>query len=331
MRTKRVPLIDDELSAIGFGCWALGGSDIWNKTDDRESVETVHRAISLGINFFDVAPVYGFGHAEEILAKAVAGQRDRVLIASKCGLVWDDRQRITNNLTAENIFQEIDQSLRRLDTDYIDLYQAHWPDPNTPIEETMDALERVKTSGKIRYIGVSNFSLELLSRAMELTTVVSHQGLYNLLEHNPTSYHNIPLEYRTRAEILPFCQKHGLAFLPYSPLFQGLLTGTFTEAGNFDENDVRASNPKLVGQPYQTHFEIVQQLAGFAREIGRPLSQLAMNWLINQESVTSIIAGAQNVRQLEENVASLSWELTADMVTRISEILAPYLAAGTIE
>ena len=154
--------------------------------------------------------------------------------------------------------------------------------------------------------------------------------MYNLLEHNPTSYHNIPLEYRTQAEILPFCREQGLAFLPYSPLFQGLLTGTFKESGNFDENDVRASNPKLAGPSYQTYFEIVRQLEGFAQEIGRPLGQVAMNWLINQEAVTSIIAGAQNVRQLEENVGSLSWELTPEMETRISEILAPYLAEGTI-
>ncbi|UCD30643.1 MAG: aldo/keto reductase [Planctomycetota bacterium] len=181
---------------------------------------------------------------------------------------------MTNDLTAKNIFQEIDQSLRRLDIDHIDIYQLHWPDPNTPIEETIDALEQIKASGKIRYIGVSNFSLELLKQAMALTTVVSFQGLYNMLEHNPTSYHNIPLEYRTQKEILPFCREYGLAFFPYSPLFQGLLTGTFRAKGNFDENDVRANNPKLSGRSFEIYFEVTRQLRILPKKLASPYPKL---------------------------------------------------------
>jgi aryl-alcohol dehydrogenase-like predicted oxidoreductase len=154
--------------------------------------------VDLGINLFDVAPVYGFGHAEEVLGKALKGRRQKVLIASKCGLLWDGQRNITNNLTAKSILWEIDNSLRRLNTDHIDIYQLHWPDPNTPIEETIEALHSIKEAGKIRYIGVSNFSVELTKQAMEIDTIVSYQGLYNMLERNPESYHEIPLTYRTQ-------------------------------------------------------------------------------------------------------------------------------------
>lgn len=325
MKFKKVAAMPNmEFSAVGFGCWAVGGSDIWNNSSDKNSIDAVQRAVDLGINFFDVAPVYGFGHAETILGQALKGRRQQVLIATKCGLIWDDQKRITNNLTANSIYQEIDDSLRRLNTDYVDIYQLHWPDPNTPIEETMEALERIKQAGKIRHIGVSNFSVELTQRAMAAGTVVSYQGLYNLLERNADSYHNIPLTYRVQDEILPFCGEHGLAFFPYSPLFQGLLTDNFKASDNFDENDVRSANPKLSGDAFKTYFDISEKLRAFAREIGKPLNQIAINWLINQPAVTSVICGAQIIEHVEQNVGSVSWDLTISMMERIEEILAPY-------
>jgi aryl-alcohol dehydrogenase-like predicted oxidoreductase len=322
MKTKTVAKIDEALSAVGVGCWAIGGD--WNNTTDQSSIEAVQRAIDLGINLFDVAPVYGFGHAEEVLGKALKGSRQKVLIASKCGLVWDAQRNITNDLTAKNVRREIDDSLRRLNTDYIDIYQLHWPDPNTSIEETMEALHAIKEAGKIRYIGVSNFSVELTKQAMEFGTVVSYQGLYNMLERNPQSYHDIPLVYRAQEEILPFCQKYGLAFFPYSPLFQGLLAGKFKASGNFDDSDMRASNPNLKGERFQFYLEIVEKLKGFAQEIGKPLSQIAINWLIKQDAVTSVICGVRNIHHVEGNVTSVEWELTDEMMTQIEEILAPY-------
>jgi aryl-alcohol dehydrogenase-like predicted oxidoreductase len=330
MKYNQVPLIDAEISAVGFGCWAAGGGDIWNNTTDQDSIRAIQRAMELGINFFDVAPVYGLGHAEKILGEALRGRRQEVLIASKCSLVWDEAKNVTLNLTRESLFREIEDSLRRLNTDYIDLYQIHWPDPNTPIEETMGALADIKASGKIRYIGVSNFSLELTKEAAVAGEIVSHQGLYNLLERNPTSYHNIPLAYRSEAEMLPYCREAGMAFLPYSPLFQGLLTGKFKASGNFDDQDVRSANPKLSGETYQVYFEMAEKLKGFAAEIGRPLTQVAINWLINQEAVTSVICGAQTPEHVEENAGSADWDLTPEMVDRIEAILAPYEAEGLL-
>ena len=218
MKYKTVPAMPGlSFSAVGFGCWGISGGDVWNGTTDAESIRTVQTAVDLGINLFDVAPVYGLGHAEEILGQALKGRRHEVIIASKCGLVWDEAKNVTLNLKKASLMQEIDDSLRRLQTGYIDIYQMHWADPDTPEEESMEALEAIKASDKIRHIGVTNFSLDRTKRCMSAGTITSHQGLYNLLEHNPTHYHNIPLEYRTADEVLPFCTENSLAFFPYNP------------------------------------------------------------------------------------------------------------------
>ena len=330
MKMKHIPAISEPISAVGFGCWATGGGDIWNNTTDQESIVTIQRAVELGINFFDVAPVYGLGHAETILGEALKGRREKVLIATKCGLVWDTAKHVTINLTEASLWQEVDASLQRLQTDYIDLYQIHWPSPNTPIAETMQALERIKESGKIRYIGVSNFSRVLTEEAMRYGTVASFQGLYNMLERNPDEYHSIPLNYRTESEILPFCQAHGLAFLPYSPIMQGLLTDSFQASGNFDQADVRKENPKLNGELFKKYFAISQKLRTFARQLGKPLSQVAINWLIKQEAVTSVITGAQTIAHIEENAASASWQLTDEMMLELEAILRPYKEEGLL-
>ncbi|MCP4167876.1 MAG: aldo/keto reductase [Chloroflexi bacterium] len=319
MQIKKVSRIDEPFSVVGFGCWASGGE--WNDTNDLDSMKAMQRAVDLGVNFFDVAPVYGLGHAEEVLGEALKGRRQQVMIGSKCGLLWDDRGRISNNLTAESMHVEIDDSLRRFQTDYIDLYQLHWPDLDTPIEETISALEQIRHMGKIRYYGVSNFSLSLTFKAMELGHVASYQGLYNMLERNPDSYHSIPLDYRTEREILPLCEDYGLAFLPYSPLFQGLLADSFQASDNFDEHDIRSNNPKLRGELFQNYFEKRKRLDSFAQQIGKPLHQVAINWLIAHPAVTSIICGAQTAEQVQQNIESVSWQLSEDMLTEIDTIL----------
>ena len=331
MKYKTVPAMPGlSFSAVGFGCWGISGSDFWNGTTDAESIRTVQTAVDLGINLFDVAPVYGLGHAEEILGQALKGRRHEVIIASKCGLVWDEDKNISLNLKKASLMQEIDDSLRRLQTGYIDIYQMHWPDPDTPEEESMEALEAIKASDKIRHIGVTNFSLERTKRCMSAGTITSHQGLYNLLEHNPTHYHNIPLEYRTSDEVLPFCAENGLAFFPYSPLFQGLLTEAFKATDNFDENDARAANPKLTGNTFDTYFTIATKIRKLSAEIGQPVNQLAINWLINQDAVTSVIAGGQTVEHVTQNAAAASWDLSNDVIALIDQILAPHQVSGLV-
>lgn len=322
MKYKKVEKIEEKLSALGFGCWGISGPSFWDGTTDENSIKTIHRAIEAGINFFDVAPVYGFGHAEEVLGKAIKGHRNDLFIASKCGLIWDDQNNITNCLKPESIRKEIEASLKRLDIDHVDLYQLHWPDPKVEIEDTMETMLQLKKEGKIRYIGLSNFSVAEAKRAMNVGEINSMQGLYNMLERNPKSYHNIPLEYRTEKEVLPFVLENGMAFLPYSPLFQGLLACAITENKKFSETDVRNENPKLSGPEFKKYYNTVLKLNELAEEINKPMSQIAINWLIRKDSVTSVIAGAQKVEHLEENLGAIDWEMDDNLYKRIEKIIS---------
>lgn len=323
MQRRQVRAIEEPLSVIGLGCWALGGSQVWNGSDDSQSMATIAQALDLGVNFFDVAPVYGFGHAETVLGRVLkdSGQRQQVMIATKCGLLWDNDYNIVRNLKPESIRAEIDASLRRLQTDYVDIYQLHWPDPNVLLEDTLGELERLKESGKIRYIGLTNFSRPQITQALSRTEVASCQGLYNLFERNPQSYHSIPLEYRTENEVLPLCREHGLAFFPYSPLFQGLLTGAFSPNTVFRDNDVRSQNPKLTGEQLQRRVLAAQELEELAESEGHPLSHLAIAWLIHNDAVTSIIAGAQSVDHIKENVAAAQWKPGEPLFSEVERIV----------
>lgn len=316
-------LNNEELSAIGYGCWAIGGT--WNNSDDLKSIETIKKAIDLGVNFFDVAPVYGMGHSEEILGKAIEGyDRKKLFIATKCGLVWDDNSSekiVTKSISRESLYRELNASLKRLGTDYIDLYRIHWPFENMQIDEAIETFEEMKRKGLIRYVGLSNFSKKDLEYCLSKTEIATYQGLYNLLEPNSEIYHHKKLEYRSKKEILPICKERGMAFLAYSPLFQGLLTGCFKLENNFDKNDDRAKNPKLNSDTYKFYYKIVEELKEIAKEIGKPLSQISINWLVNQEEIGPVICSAQTPEQIEENVESTSWTLTKDIEERIEGIL----------
>lgn len=321
MLKNKIGTTNLEASIIGFGCWVISGKDFWTGTSDESSIRAVQKAYDMGINYFDVAPVYGFGHAEELLGKAINKKRGKVIIASKCGLVWDDERKITNLLSKQSIFREIDNSLRRLGTNYIDIYQMHWPDYNTNIEEIMEALNQIKKAGKIRYIGASNFPLTLLKEARKYGEIISHQCLYNMIDRNADSYHSIPLNYKTEEEIIPDCRKNKIAFIPYSPLCQGLLTGAFKTRENFDEKDVRNANPELKGRKLNRNLKIVEELKKIADRLGKPLSQLALNWLIKNEAVTTIIAGATKIAHIKDNVESAAWELDNETYKEINSIL----------
>lgn len=317
---------DLNASVMGFGCWAIGGT--WNNVTDEQSIRTIKEAINVGINFFDIAPIYGFGNAEKVLGKALKGEkRDAINIATKCGLLWDASdlsQPAQNNLTKASIIKEVEDSLTRLGTDYIDLYQVHWPDPNTSIEETALALAELKQAGKIRYIGVSNYSLEMTREMQQYVEVATFQGLYNLLEQNPTSYHNIPLEYRARDEALPFCREHDIKYLPYSPLMQGLLVGSLKLEGNWDKNDSRAANPKLNGPAFEPYFYCVEELKALAKETNIPLAHLALHWLVEQQEIGSIIAGAFTEQQVRENAAFVDSACSSELLTRAESIVTKW-------
>lgn len=319
---KKVKMIQEEISAIGIGCWGFGGD--WDTSDEQRAIDIIHAAIDLGVNLFDVAPVYGWGVSEQILGKALKdAKREKVLIASKAGLTWEKKYETQNNLSKANLMREIDESLTRLQTDYIDIYQMHWPDPNTPLEETAEALAELKKAGKIRYIGLSNFNQADVEKMMTIVEVNCQQSLYNMLERNPQSYHSIPLDYRTEQEVFPTLRKYGQAFLPYSPMFQGLLAGKFLDGTKFSENDIRSANPKLVGPDFELYMNAAKQVKAFAEEIGRPMNEVSVNWLRQKEEVTSIIGGASSIQQLEKNVNALTWELDDEMLCKLNEIIAP--------
>lgn len=321
---KKVKKIADHISAIGIGCWNMGGD--WDSSEEKTSIQIIHAAIDLGVNFFDVAPVYGWGVSETILGKALKqdGLRNKVLIASKGGLLWNEKHETQNNLSKESLLKEIDDTLLRLQTDHVDIYQLHWPDPKVSLEETAEALNVMKKAGKIRYVGLSNFSQADVEKMMEYIPVDCQQSLYNMLERNPASYHGIPLEYRTEKEVFPNVKKYGQAFLPYSPLFQGLLAGRFLDGLTISSKDIRNENPKLTGEVFKVYQDGARKLKAFADEIGRPMNEMALNWLRQKDEVTSIIGGASSMEQLEKNIRCTSWDLTEEELDEIQKILEPF-------
>lgn len=325
---KKAARIKEQISAIGVGCWNMGGD--WDGSEERNSIEIIHSAIDMGINFFDVAPVYGWGVSETVLGKALkeGGRRNQVLIASKGGLLWNEQHQTTNNLSKESLLKEIDASLTRLQTDHVDIYQMHWPDPNVPLEETAEALNIMKKAGKIRYVGLSNFSQKDMETMMEYISVDCQQSLYNMLERNPASYHGIPLDYLAEKEVLPNVKKYGQAFLPYSPLFQGLLAGKFLDGIDFSKRDIRNENPKLVGEQFKVYQDGARKLKAFADEAGHPMNEVALNWLRQKEEVTSIIGGASTAEQLEKNIHCVTWDLTEEELAVINKILEPFENLG---
>jgi aryl-alcohol dehydrogenase-like predicted oxidoreductase len=320
---KQVSKIEVKISAIGIGCWNFGGD--WDSSNDENAVRIVHYAIDNGINLFDVAPVYGWHHAERVLGKALeGGLREKVLIASKCGLLWDDKHVAVNDLSKKNILREVDESLRRLQTDYIDIYQLHWPDPKTPIEETASALSDIKAAGKIRHVGLSNFAQKDVEAFMNYIDIDVQQGLYNMFERNADSYHNIPLAYRTEREMLPTVRKYGQVFLPYSPLFQGLLAGKFKNGVNFSKRDIRDENPKFSTGRFQQYYEGYLKIQTIADEMGKPIVQVALNWLRQKPEVTSIINGVSSTAQLQKNITSTEWDIPIDYMTKIDAAIAAF-------
>jgi aryl-alcohol dehydrogenase-like predicted oxidoreductase len=317
MKRKKVEVVQEELSVLGLGTWQFSGTQDWNNFNMDEAIKIVHTAIDSGINFIDTAPVYGLGYAETVVGEALKGKRNRVFLATKVGLPWNENNEVRNDLTKKSIFKEIDDSLKRLQVDYIDLYQVHWPDPNTDIRESMEALALLKEQDKIRYIGVSNFSIDLMKQAMEITEIVSHQGLYNMFEQNADTYHGITLNYQVNDSLLSFLEANNQFFLPYSPLMQGLLAGKT----QFDTG-VTVNNPKLQGEALNDYVKVAKEIEIL---IGKPIHEIALNWLISQNKVGPVIAGATKVEHLEKNLDSLSWKMDSEVFRKINETVARHI------
>ncbi|MEH3022063.1 MAG: aldo/keto reductase [Pseudomonas oryzihabitans] len=309
--TLRIPGIDTPVSRIGLGTWAIGGW-MWGGTDEARSIETIRGAVQGGINLIDTAPVYGFGRSEEIVGKALEGIRDQAVIATKVALEWPNEE-VRRNASAARIRQEVEDSLRRLRTDRIDLYQVHWPDPQVPHEETARELERLRQAGKILAIGVSNYSPEQLEAFRQFANLSTVQPPYNLFER------------AIEADVLPYAQRHGLVLLAYGALCRGLLSGRMQAQTQFDGDDLRQGDPKFQAPRFAQYLAAVEALTAFARERhGKSVLALAVRWILDQ-GPTIALWGARKPEQLQGLDEAFGWRLGSEDLATIDAILAEHV------
>jgi aryl-alcohol dehydrogenase-like predicted oxidoreductase len=310
MQKRQLGKNGPELSIIGLGAWAIGGSWAWGwgENDDQESIRTIQRAIDLGVNWIDTAPIYGHGHSEKIVGQAIKGRRDKVFIATKCGLVWDDQRRIRNDITAKSIRQEVEASLERLGVDVIDLYQIHWPYANHSEAEAWRELSKLKKEGKVRWIGVSNFDVPLLTQCEKINHIDSLQPPYSLFDRH------------IEENILPFCKQNNIGVIPYSPMFSGLLSGRFDRA-KLAEDDWRTKNDMFNEPQLSQNLEFVNKLRTIADKYNKTVGHIAVAWILAQPGITSAIVGARTVQHIEENVLVDEIMLTAEDFVFINEAL----------
>lgn len=301
---------DLQVSPLVLGTWVTGGW-AWGGSDERESLAAILRALELGINFIDTAPVYGFGKSEQIVGKALKQWgREKVVVATKCGLEWDDKERIRRNSSPGRILQEVDDSLKRLGVDYIDLYQIHWPDPAAPFEDSMNTLFKVQEVGKIRCIGVSNFGRDELEQIMRHGDILSLQPPYNMFERE------------AEKDLLPFCLEKGIATLAYGGLCRGLLSGKFKGDERFPKGDLRRADPKFKPDRFKKYVSAVDEIKPIAASYGKSPAQFALGWALHQPGITCVIAGARTVKQAEDNAGACGWTIKPEDLRRVDEILA---------
>jgi aryl-alcohol dehydrogenase-like predicted oxidoreductase len=302
------------ISRVGLGTWAIGGW-MWGGTDESEAIDTIHAALDRGITLLDTAPAYGFGRSEEIVGRALAAptQRARAVIASKVGLDWRDGK-VFRNGTRERIMREIDASLRRLRTDAIDIYQVHWPDPRVPIEETAAAMRSLYEQGKIRTIGVSNFSVAQMDAFRRVAPLHVLQSPYNLFEREIES------------DVLPYCRANGIAVLGYGALCRGLLSGKIREDTAFQGDDLRGTDPKFRPPRLRQYLDAVARLDTLAQQrYGKQVIHLAVRWILDQ-GVTAALWGARKPGQLAPVESVGGWTLDASAKAEIDDILRTRIA-----
>jgi len=297
-----------QVSAVALGTWTMGGR-WWGPANDDDSIATIQKALDLGINLFDTADVYGLGRSERLLGQALGARRKEVFIATKVGLRWNNKGQIRHDLSRDYILRAVDASLERLQTDYIDLYQAHWPDPEIPVEETVEALLECVRLGRVRYVGASNLSPEQLLEYRRYGPVETLQPPLNLFERH------------VEVQLLPLCFKENLGVLVYSPLCRGLLTGKFSPNHTFKET-VRKRDPLFQGATFRRNVAIVERLREIAAEHGKSVGQLAVAWVLAHSAVSTALCGARRPEQIEENAGAVGWALSDEVLKQVDQIVA---------
>jgi aryl-alcohol dehydrogenase-like predicted oxidoreductase len=303
MTTRRLGNSDMHITPLGFGAWAIGGGGWrfgWGPQDDAHSVAAIREALDCGVNWIDTAAIYGLGRSEQIVATALEGVTPRPHVFTKCAMVWDEQWQIGASLKADSIRRECEASLRRLKVDVIDLYQIHWPDPDPEIEEGWSTLARLKVEGKVRWIGVSNFSVEQMKRAQRIAPITSLQPPYSLINR------------AVEAEILPFCQANNIGVIAYSPMGSGLLTGAITRQrlATLAEDDWRRRSKNFQEPLLSRHLELVELLRKIGARHGRSPGEVAIGWVLRHPAVTGAIVGARKPGQFAEVTGAVAMRLT---------------------
>jgi aryl-alcohol dehydrogenase-like predicted oxidoreductase len=312
-----------KVTRIIFGAWAIGGW-MWGGADRKDAINAIHKSLDLGLSSIDTAPVYGFGLSEEIVGEAIKGVRNEVQILTKYGLVWDKEigkfhfssfnnegkpVSIYKYAGKESVIHECEQSLKRLNTDYIDLYQIHWPDPSTPIPETMEALARLMKDGKIRAAGVCNYNVEEMKIAETAINLASNQVPYSMVRRDIEN------------DLIPWCMEHKKAILAYSPLQRGLLTGKFSTGHQFDPGDTRPDTPWYKENNIIKTNKFLEEITPLARSKNATIAQLVLRWTMQMPGITTVLAGARDAQQVKDNAGALNLTLTEEEMQEINSKL----------
>jgi aryl-alcohol dehydrogenase-like predicted oxidoreductase len=320
METRLLGNSDLRITPIGIGAWAIGGAG-WNGSmgpqNDSDSIPAIHAALDHGLNWIDTAALYGLGHSEEMVARAIRGRTPRPYIFTKCERVWDKDRNIGACLKAESVRRECEDSLRRLKIDAIDLYQIHWPEPDKDIEEGWTELVDLKEEGKVRWIGVSNFSVEQMKRAQAIAPITSLQPPYAIVRRE------------IEREILPFCLNENIGVIVYSPMYAGLLTGAMTRerVANFLPEDWRRNLPGFKEPALSHNLQIAEHLREIGKRHGRSAGEVAIAWTLNHRAVTGAIVGFRNEQQVAGIVGAADFRLSRSELSRLEDVLKEEIAS----
>jgi len=319
METRVLGNSNLQITRIGVGAWAMGGGGwtwSWGPQDDEESIAAIKQALDLGINWIDTAAVYGLGHSEEVVARALKGRSNRPYIFTKCERVWDERGKIGGSLKAESIRRECEASLRRLQMDVIDLYQIHWPEPDADIEEGWTEMARLMEEGKVRFIGVSNFTVQQMKRAMKIAPITSLQPPYSLVARE------------VEEDILPFCMRNNIGVIVYSPMYSGLLAGAMTRQriANLAPDDWRRRDQNFQEPNLSRNLRLVEVLREVGKRHGRTPGEVAIVWTLHNQAVTGAIVGVRSPEQVRGIIGATQFRLNDKEVMEIEDALEQEVA-----